>query len=669
MKCRIIVLLSVLSTLIVTASSAQIVFNESDILSLIPGTISGESFTVGDTQNAGIQALLDIDGPNRTWDFTTLTWPAPTAITQEFLALPNGALPGENDSRVAAATYAIRIADGSGKSAVDETIAYFSTSPTEHNAYGLFGTTGGETLDLLYDIPLLANPFPMTYLTAWQDQTTWTQSAQGITINLAQADDASVSGWGTLVLPTGSFQVLRLNNEKTLTSTFGGVPISTVVTTVVSFITKDRSVFASISSSPNPVPQGAPFLGAGYGAPGQGGGTPPADAPGNQQPPDGTQFVDTAMLGWDAVAGATTYDLQVDTGPLGKVGSTIVIDEVGLVATNYAPAGLDAGATYHWHVRGVNSDGPGPWTTSVSFTTAGPPPVLPGAVTLVSPADTATEVEPMPTLMWNAATDATTHDVQVATDAGFTALHTDLTGVAGTQTTVGPLANSTTYYWRVRGVNGQGNGDWSAGWMFTIEAAIAPELPGVVTLTSPTNGANDVEGMPSLAWNAATVADTYDVQVATDAGFTALHTDLTGVAATQTGVGPLTGMTTYYWRVRGVNLQGSGVWSAGWMFITAENVAIERIEGGVPVSFELYQNYPNPFNPSTTIQFDVPEASAVRLSVYDALGREVAVLADRQFGPGRYQFSWDATGVESGLYIYRLRAGAVQKTGTMILLK
>ena len=57
--------------------------------------------------------------------------------------------------------------------------------------------------------------------------------------------------------------------------------------------------------------------------------------------------------------------------------------------------------------------------------------------------------------------------------------------------------------------------------------------------------------------------------------------------------------------------------------------------------------------------------------MFDALGREVALLIDRQFGPGpgQYQFNWDATGLESGMYIYRLRAGSFQQTGTMILLK
>jgi len=559
----------VLPAFIVRTVSAQIVFNESDVLALIPGTISGESFTVGNDQNAGIQALLDINGANQTWDFTTLTWPGGTAITQDYVALPNGTLPGENDPRVANATYAVRILDGLGKNAADETATYFSTSSTQHLVYGTFGMQGGEIFDALYDTPILANPFPLMYLSAWQDQTTWTLESQGITVNVTQADDATVSGWGTLVLPSGSFQVLKLTVARTSTSQIGANPPFVTTTTVVTFISNDLNTFASISAVPDILNPGSFFLGAGYGAPSQGGGDPPATPPGNTQPPNGTQFTDTPVLAWDPVAGADTYDLQVDTEMLGKT-STLVIDEVGLTNTNYVPLGLDPDATYHWHVRGVNGGGAGPWTDSANFTTAAAPPALPGAVTLTTPADAATEVVTMPTLSWNASTDATSYDVQVATDAGFTLLHSDLPGVAITQATVGPLNNKTSYYWRVRGVNGQGIGDWSAGWIFE-------------TIDSPTS--------------------------------------------------------------------------------------VEKVDGEIPSTFALYPNYPNPFNPSTTILFDIPETSAIRLSVFDALGREVAVLADRQFAAGQYRFNWDAKGMESGLYIYRLVAGSVQKTGTMILLK
>ncbi len=75
-----------------------------------------------------------------------------------------------------------------------------------------------------------------------------------------------------------------------------------------------------------------------------------------------------------------------------------------------------------------------------------------------------------------------------------------------------------------------------------------------------------------------------------------------------------------------------------------------------PVSFALNQNYPNPFNPSTTIRFELPEASHVRLSVFNLLGEEVAVLVNEQRQAGVYDQRFDAAGLPSGTYFYRLEA-------------
>ena len=83
---------------------------------------------------------------------------------------------------------------------------------------------------------------------------------------------------------------------------------------------------------------------------------------------------------------------------------------------------------------------------------------------------------------------------------------------------------------------------------------------------------------------------------------------------------------------------------------------VEKTPDLIPASFALTQNYPNPFNPSTTIGFGVSGlgSSWVRLSIFDLLGREVAVLVNGQKEPGDYTVSWNAGGVTSGVYYYRL---------------
>jgi hypothetical protein len=94
-------------------------------------------------------------------------------------------------------------------------------------------------------------------------------------------------------------------------------------------------------------------------------------------------------------------------------------------------------------------------------------------------------------------------------------------------------------------------------------------------------------------------------------------------------------------------------------------------EGSIPDRFELMQNYPNPFNPTTKIGFRVSGLGSrdVRLSVYDMLGREVAVLADGTKKPGRYEVKWNAAGLSSGVYICRLSAGSFVDAKKMLLLE
>jgi len=96
--------------------------------------------------------------------------------------------------------------------------------------------------------------------------------------------------------------------------------------------------------------------------------------------------------------------------------------------------------------------------------------------------------------------------------------------------------------------------------------------------------------------------------------------------------------------------------------------------GSIPDVVVLEQNFPNPFseaagNPGTTIVFRVSEREHVRLSVYDVTGRKVALLMDGEADPGRYSVPFDAKGLASGVYIYRLQAGSVRKTGKMTFLR
>jgi hypothetical protein len=89
----------------------------------------------------------------------------------------------------------------------------------------------------------------------------------------------------------------------------------------------------------------------------------------------------------------------------------------------------------------------------------------------------------------------------------------------------------------------------------------------------------------------------------------------------------------------------------------------------IPNKPRLMQNYPNPFNSATNIRMVLPDQSDVVLEVYDMIGRRVATLADGSYPAGTHNFSWDASGVASGMYIYRLRTGQKAMTKKMLLVK
>jgi hypothetical protein len=98
-------------------------------------------------------------------------------------------------------------------------------------------------------------------------------------------------------------------------------------------------------------------------------------------------------------------------------------------------------------------------------------------------------------------------------------------------------------------------------------------------------------------------------------------------------------------------------------------LSVGQASRDVPDGFALKQNYPNPFNPSTKIRFSVPGKGYVSLKVFDLLGKEVATLVNEQLVPGDYERAFNAEGLTSGVYFYRLQAGGFVQTKKLLLLR
>ena len=95
----------------------------------------------------------------------------------------------------------------------------------------------------------------------------------------------------------------------------------------------------------------------------------------------------------------------------------------------------------------------------------------------------------------------------------------------------------------------------------------------------------------------------------------------------------------------------------------------EPVRISMPRQYALYPNFPNPFNPSTQIAFALPKNDRVSLKVFNLLGQDVATLVDEMQSAGTHAAFFDGSGLPSGIYLCRLRAGSFVETKKMVLLK
>lgn len=114
----------------------------------------------------------------------------------------------------------------------------------------------------------------------------------------------------------------------------------------------------------------------------------------------------------------------------------------------------------------------------------------------------------------------------------------------------------------------------------------------------------------------------------------------------------------------------AGASQAGLFYDGSEIITgLGKTSTGIPASFSLLQNYPNPFNPATVIEFNIPKNEFVTLKVYSISGELVKVLLSSNINAGSYKYSFDGTGLSSGIYFYQIQSGEFFETKKMILIK
>lgn len=130
------------------------------------------------------------------------------------------------------------------------------------------------------------------------------------------------------------------------------------------------------------------------------------------------------------------------------------------------------------------------------------------------------------------------------------------------------------------------------------------------------------------------------------------------------------------WTFASIIIKPPDIWAITYFFGNAYRRSVNEIttgivpaSGSVPGEYSLMQNYPNPFNPETTIAYSIPEASHVKLKIYDVLGHEIAVQVNGYKTAGNHSEIFSAHNLPSGIYFCRLEAGDYSSVKKMILLK
>lgn len=325
---------------------------------------------------------------------------------------------------------------------------------------------------------------------------------------------------------------------------------------------------------------------------------------------------------WEQQASAAAYQLQISSSTESFDSTAhLVLDKPDLSQNTYSLLQFDElenAKSYYWRVRSSNNAGESDWSDTLKFTTSAPVPVL------VSPEDQSTSTPVNPVLSWGNIESAQYYDVQIATDEIFTQIASEATALSDTSFIPEELSFDSTYHWRVRVQLNDIESEWSEPFTFTVKA----NPPAFPQLVSPDSGAVNVSLEPNLVWEAPANAVSYEIQVsksmAFDSGFVL---DTTGYENTDYLLSGLENGTSYYWRVRAFNSEGTaGQWSLPGEFktlpllpetVTLLTPADSTSDAGIPVHFtwsisSLASHYDFQYseNPDFTFKADTSVTSA-----------------------------------------------------------
>ena len=379
---------------------------------------------------------------------------------------------------------------------------------------------------------------------------------------------------------------------------------------------------------------------------------------------------------------ADSHQVQLSTDDF----KSVIFDTVGVFnpstssSPNLITPKLDYTTTYYWRVRGIIGNKSADWSQTENFITEAA--TIPEKIRPLNPSGCCYPNDLR--FSWFRDSSSTIYQFQLRdSDSMFVDTLDIFNTIEDTVfTEVSDLTYNKSYIWRVRGINIQNvAGEWSEQNLFRINVEPFP----TPTLVYPSNEEENVGIVSAFSWSANPFTQEYHIQVSEDSTFNddpmgqqpkvnliipRPPNDVSGNHVYESNEMTLDPSTTYYWRVKAQSIQGlfsSSNWSSAAKFTTGTRTSIE--EELLPNKYLLNQNYPNPFNPSTQIQYALPEATQVTLEVFNSVGQKVMELVNGQQSAGYHTATFNAAGLSSGVYLYKLTTPSFTETKKMLLIK
>lgn len=421
-----------------------------------------------------------------------------------------------------------------------------------------------------------------------------------------------------------------------------------------------------------------------------------------------TRTPDGVLLSWDAPSDDMTpsaglsYELRVGSaaGLSDVVAPSAItsggnegertLQRRGNIQGSWAKLNLPLG-TYFWSVQAVDPGHKGSvFATEGMFTVVEYVPTPPSSFELLYPADGTDTLTVTPAwFSWQKATDdvdpsdSLLYTFELSSDSLFSTKLDSISVKGDTTYTTSLNLPMAKYFWRVSATNSNGLTTWASGsdtmpFSFSINPFV-PSPPSNFDLLLPVDGDTLTSAPGQFTWSQSFDAIdsfselNYTFELSGSSTFDTNLDSVTFSGDTSFVSNQVAGVGAYYWRVRATNSSDLTTWGSDsdiqpFKFTIVQAVSNEG-EDELPLEFTLGQNYPNPFNPNTNISYSIPNASIVRVDIYNLLGQKVSTLVNEKQSAGSYTINFDASSLNSGIYLYRIQANGFTQTRKMTLLK